>query len=367
MDYRAAERWDARKTSANTADLRGKIVRITPARRHRGGRRRRASGTTYAVPAGNMFAPGTAKTRPEIYAMGFRQPFTLHTDPANPGTVGVGEYCHDTSANQRRPRAGRHLRVEPASTSPASTAGRSASATTRRRTRRTRWNYAAERHDRPAVRLLAREHPVRHRLRARRARRRPEPTFDGPGQHPRPGRAGDDLEEVPRRRRQPSRLTSATSRRAACSRSPARSTATTRTRPRRARSRAYYDGSWLINNRGADNGFWKEVRLRKDNNQMLRVHDWLPYNAAGSTNAELQQPRDRHAVRPRRRALHGAASRSAAAATSINAGQQTQIVKIEFNVQDECLADTQAPNVSHELDGHRHTRTARTPTSTARR
>ena len=24
----------------------------------------------------------------------------------------------------------------------------------------------------------------------------------------------------------------------------------------------YYDGSWLINNRGAENGFWKEVRMR---------------------------------------------------------------------------------------------------------
>ena len=30
MDYRSAERWDARKTSANTADLRGKVLRIKP-------------------------------------------------------------------------------------------------------------------------------------------------------------------------------------------------------------------------------------------------------------------------------------------------------------------------------------------------
>ena len=30
MDYRSAERWDARKTSQNSADLRGKVVRITP-------------------------------------------------------------------------------------------------------------------------------------------------------------------------------------------------------------------------------------------------------------------------------------------------------------------------------------------------
>src|SRR6202008_4065204 len=30
LDYRSKERWDARKTSANSADLRGKIIRITP-------------------------------------------------------------------------------------------------------------------------------------------------------------------------------------------------------------------------------------------------------------------------------------------------------------------------------------------------
>ena len=31
--------------------------------------------------------------------MGFRQPFTLHTDPANPGIVGVGEFAHDASTD----------------------------------------------------------------------------------------------------------------------------------------------------------------------------------------------------------------------------------------------------------------------------
>ena len=60
----------------------------------------RASGATYTVPAGNMFPVGTAKTRPEIYAMGFRQPFTLHTDPENPGIVVVGEFCHDNGTAQ---------------------------------------------------------------------------------------------------------------------------------------------------------------------------------------------------------------------------------------------------------------------------
>ena len=100
QDFRAQERWDARKTSANSADLRGKVVRITPLQGDIPSDATPGVGATYTVPAGNLFAPGTPKTRPEIYAMGFRQPFTLHTDPKNPGIVGVGEYCHDNSANQ---------------------------------------------------------------------------------------------------------------------------------------------------------------------------------------------------------------------------------------------------------------------------
>ena len=52
-----------------------------------------------------MFAPGTPNTRPEIYAMGFRQPFTIDVDPAEPGTVVVGEYGPDANTNndQRGP------------------------------------------------------------------------------------------------------------------------------------------------------------------------------------------------------------------------------------------------------------------------
>ena len=49
---------------------------------------------------------------------------------------------------------------------------------------------------------------------------------------------------------------------------------------------AYYDGSWLINNRGANDGWWKEVKIRSDNKQMLRVQDWLPYNHAGTATTQ---------------------------------------------------------------------------------
>jgi cytochrome c len=57
-------------SSANTNDLRGKILRIHPT----------ADGK-YTVPAGNLFPAGTAKTRPEIYVMGARNPYSLTIDP----------------------------------------------------------------------------------------------------------------------------------------------------------------------------------------------------------------------------------------------------------------------------------------------
>src|SRR5688572_27710160 len=56
--------FDAQRSSANTNDLRGKLLRISV----------QADGS-YTIPAGNLFTPGTLGTRPEIYAMGFRNPF----------------------------------------------------------------------------------------------------------------------------------------------------------------------------------------------------------------------------------------------------------------------------------------------------
>jgi cytochrome c len=56
--------------AGNTNDLRGKILRIHPT----------ADGG-YTTPAGNLFPAGTPKTRPEIYVMGARNPYTLALDP----------------------------------------------------------------------------------------------------------------------------------------------------------------------------------------------------------------------------------------------------------------------------------------------
>ncbi|HVK21827.1 MAG TPA: ThuA domain-containing protein [Actinokineospora sp.] len=79
--------WDAQGTSANTNDLRGKILRIHP----------EANGT-YTVPTGNMFAPGTAKTKPEIYAMGFRNPFRFSVHPTT-GAIYLADYGPDAGAD----------------------------------------------------------------------------------------------------------------------------------------------------------------------------------------------------------------------------------------------------------------------------
>jgi len=79
--------YDAQRSSANTNDLRGKVLRIRP----------NATGGGYTVPAGNLFAPGTANTRPEIYAMGFRNPFRMSVDKAT-GVVYLGDYGPDAGS-----------------------------------------------------------------------------------------------------------------------------------------------------------------------------------------------------------------------------------------------------------------------------
>lgn len=61
--------WDAQKSSGNTNDLRGKILRIHP----------QADGT-YTIPEGNLFLKGENKARAEIYTMGHRNPFRISVD-----------------------------------------------------------------------------------------------------------------------------------------------------------------------------------------------------------------------------------------------------------------------------------------------
>ncbi|HEY1106273.1 MAG TPA: ThuA domain-containing protein, partial [Agromyces sp.] len=82
---------DARATSANTNDLRGKLLRITP----------NADGPGYTIPEGNLFPeaddPGD-KTRPEIYAMGFRNPFRFSVDQET-GWISLADYSPDNGTD----------------------------------------------------------------------------------------------------------------------------------------------------------------------------------------------------------------------------------------------------------------------------
>ncbi|MFR9722433.1 PQQ-dependent sugar dehydrogenase [Streptomyces sp. MS19] len=79
--------YDAQRTSGNTNDLRGKINRIHP-----------EDNGTYTIPSGNLFAPGTANTRPEIYVMGLRNPYRVFVDEQADDTLYWGEVGPDAGA-----------------------------------------------------------------------------------------------------------------------------------------------------------------------------------------------------------------------------------------------------------------------------
>jgi cytochrome c len=77
------EHMDDQRAASNTNDLRGKILRIHP----------EADGT-YTIPKGNLFPPGTAKTRPEIYTMGHRNVWRVSVD-SKTGWIYWGEIGPD--------------------------------------------------------------------------------------------------------------------------------------------------------------------------------------------------------------------------------------------------------------------------------
>ncbi len=63
------EQYDGRRGSSNTNDLRGKVLRI-----------KMNPDGSYSIPEGNLFKPGTPRTRPEIYTMGTRNPYRISVD-----------------------------------------------------------------------------------------------------------------------------------------------------------------------------------------------------------------------------------------------------------------------------------------------
>ena len=80
------EQYDARRSSGNPNDLRGKIIRI----------RIKPDGS-YEIPEGNLFV-NTPKTRPEIYVMGNRNPYRISIDKKT-GFLYWGEVGPDANSD----------------------------------------------------------------------------------------------------------------------------------------------------------------------------------------------------------------------------------------------------------------------------
>lgn len=89
------EQYDARRSSGNTNDLRGKILRIKV-----------NEDGSYTIPEGNLFAKGTDKTKPEIYVMGNRNPYRISVDQKN-SYLYWGEVGPDASTDSFATRGSR--------------------------------------------------------------------------------------------------------------------------------------------------------------------------------------------------------------------------------------------------------------------
>jgi hypothetical protein len=329
MDHRRPERWDARKTSANTGDLRGKILRIKPLEEIPEGAEP-GLGETYEVPEGNMFEPGTPNARPEIYAMGFRQPFTVHTDPANPGTVTVGEFCHDNATNNpERSPAGVcewNLLDGPGFHGWPFCVGDNSPANTM-----FRWDYTNDEStgDQYDCSLDSLPADLRYDPPGG-GDDSSEPTNEGMDEIPGPAVPATIWKKYPGAEGGPDPLDFGDL--SAGGMQPITGPIY-RYDPENAKPGAfppYYDGSWFIHNRGGDNGFWKEVRLAKSDNEMLHVHDFIPSNhfdpEIGQIIPSTFGPDG---------ALYMARYQVGCCRNQTDPTQQTQIVKIEFNVADD--------------------------------
>ncbi|WP_380163484.1 PKD domain-containing protein [Jannaschia sp. R86511] len=110
--------YDAQKSSANTNDLRGKILRVVPRGDDDGDvDPTPGDGISYDIPDGNLFGEGGQypealypdadpdRTRPEIYVMGLRNPYRLGVD-ADTDTLYWGKVGPDSRVNNpnRGPR-----------------------------------------------------------------------------------------------------------------------------------------------------------------------------------------------------------------------------------------------------------------------
>ncbi len=81
---------DAQRSAANTNDFKGKILKIHP-----------ENDGKYTIPEGNMFPKGMERTKPEIFAMGCRNPYRIAINPKT-STVYWGEIGPDAGEDKER-------------------------------------------------------------------------------------------------------------------------------------------------------------------------------------------------------------------------------------------------------------------------
>ncbi|HSI76573.1 MAG TPA: PQQ-dependent sugar dehydrogenase [Lunatimonas sp.] len=81
---------DSGRSAGNSNDLRGAILRVKP-----------NPDGTYSIPDGNLFPPGTPNTKPEIYAMGNRNPWRVSID-SKTGYLHWGEVGPDAGMDSER-------------------------------------------------------------------------------------------------------------------------------------------------------------------------------------------------------------------------------------------------------------------------
>lgn len=89
------EQFDARRSSGNANDLRGKILRIKV-----------NEDGSYDIPEGNLYPKGTEGTRPEIYVQGNRNPYRISIDQKT-GFLYWGEVGPDANADSLSTRGPR--------------------------------------------------------------------------------------------------------------------------------------------------------------------------------------------------------------------------------------------------------------------
>lgn len=94
-DIPGHQQYDAGRSSGNTNDLRGKILRIKV-----------NPDGSYEIPDGNLFPKGTDKTRPEIYVMGNRNPYRISVDQKT-GFLYWGEVGPDAGSDNFKERGPR--------------------------------------------------------------------------------------------------------------------------------------------------------------------------------------------------------------------------------------------------------------------